>query len=50
MYSVVTTLHNSVLYIQKLIKRVDLKSVQHKKNFFNYLCWWMLIRFIVVII
>ena len=38
MYSMVTIVNNTVVYIWKLLK-IDLKSSHHEKKNYNYVCW-----------
>ena len=49
MYTMVTTVSNTVLGIWRLL-RIYLKSSHHmKKKFSNYVSWWMLTRLVVII-
>lgn len=45
MYNMVTIVNNCIAY-WKVAKRVDLESFHHKKkNFGNYVWWWVLTTF-----
>ena len=48
MYSLVAVVVILLLYL-KVVKRIDPKSINHKREHFYYVCKWMLIRLIVLI-
>ena len=46
----VTTVNNIILHMWKLLRDDILKVLITRKTFCNYICWWMLTRFMVIIL